>query len=91
MLVNADVVEIIVLVGVCLMGWSSLLVGFQDVAFLLSRASFSTTFLLYCGRDESLGTTICLGTTTCLGTTICLAIVEHIGRLVRMSVSGYRC
>ena len=52
--------------------------GFQDVAFLLSRASFSTTFLLYCGRDES------------LGATTCLAIVEHIGRLVRMSVSGYR-
>ena len=33
---------------------------FQDVAFLPSRASFYTTFLKYCGRGESLGTTTCL-------------------------------
>ena len=31
--------------------------GFQDVVFLSSRASFSTTFLKNCGRGESLGTT----------------------------------
>ena len=28
---------------------------FQDVSFLLSRASFSSTFLKNCGRCESLG------------------------------------
>ena len=35
--------------------------GFQDVAFLPFRASFSTTFFLTC-RGESLGTTTCLKT-----------------------------
>ena len=34
--------------------------SFQDVAFLLSRASFSTTFPKNCARSESLGTTTCL-------------------------------
>ena len=36
--------------------------GFQDVAFMPSQASFSTTFLKKCGRGESLGTTTCLKT-----------------------------
>ena len=36
--------------------------GFQDVAFLPSRASFSTTFLKSYGRGESLVTTTCLKT-----------------------------
>ena len=35
---------------------------FLDVAFLLSRASITTTFLKNCGRGESLGTTTCLTT-----------------------------
>ena len=34
--------------------------GFQDVAFLPSRASFSTTFLRNHGRSESIRTTACL-------------------------------
>ena len=34
--------------------------GFQDVAFLSSRASFYTTFLKNCGSGESLMTTTCL-------------------------------
>ena len=33
--------------------------GFQDVAFLPSRASFSTMFLKNCGRCKSLRTTTC--------------------------------
>ena len=33
--------------------------GFEDVAFLPSQASFSTTFLKNCGRSVSLGTTTC--------------------------------
>ena len=36
--------------------------GFQDEAFLSSRACFSTTFLKNCGRGECLGTTSCLRT-----------------------------
>ena len=36
--------------------------GFQDVAFLPSRAHFATTFLEYCGRGYGLGTTTCLKT-----------------------------
>ena len=36
--------------------------GFLDVAFVPSRASFSATFLKHCGRGESLGTTTCLQT-----------------------------
>ena len=36
-----------------------LLMGFQDVALMQSRASFSTTFHKNCGRGESLGTTTC--------------------------------
>ena len=36
--------------------------GILDLAFLPSLASFSTTFLKYCGRGESLGTTTCLKT-----------------------------
>ena len=32
--------------------------GFHDVAFLPSRASFATTFLEDCGRDDGLGTTM---------------------------------
>ena len=39
---------------------SSLLICFQDVAFLPSRASFSTTFLQSCARNECLVTTTCL-------------------------------
>ena len=35
---------------------------FIDLAFLPSRASFSTTLLKNCGRDESLWTTTCLNT-----------------------------
>ena len=31
--------------------------GFQDVAFLPSRATFSTTFIKFCGRVEILLTT----------------------------------
>ena len=34
--------------------------GFLDCEILLSRASFSTTFLKNCGRGESLQTTTCL-------------------------------
>ena len=34
--------------------------GCQDVAFLPSRASFSTTFISNCGRGESPGITTCL-------------------------------
>ena len=34
--------------------------GLQDVGFLPSRDSFSTTFHKNCGRGESLGTTTCL-------------------------------
>ena len=34
--------------------------GFQDVLFLSSRASFSTTFLKNCCRGEGLRTTTCL-------------------------------
>ena len=34
--------------------------GYQDVAFLPSRACPSTTFLKSCGSGESLGTTTCL-------------------------------
>ena len=33
--------------------------GFQDVAFLPSRTSFSTTFLKNCGRGEGFRTTTC--------------------------------
>ena len=36
--------------------------GFQDVAFLPSRVSFSTIFLKNCGRGECLWTTACLKT-----------------------------
>ena len=36
--------------------------GFQDVAFLPSPASFSTTFLINCGRGESLRTATCIVT-----------------------------
>ena len=36
--------------------------GFQDVAFLLSRASFYNTCLNICGRGEGLRTTACLRT-----------------------------
>ena len=36
--------------------------GFQDVAFLHSKSSFSTTFLKNRGRGESLVTTTCLKT-----------------------------
>ena len=36
--------------------------GFQDVAFLPSRASYSSTFLNNCGRGKSLGNTTCLKT-----------------------------
>ena len=37
-----------------------LLIGFHDVVFLPSRASFSSTFLKNCGRGESLSTTTCI-------------------------------
>ena len=37
-----------------------LLMGFQDVAFLPSRASFFTTFLKNCDRRESLWIITCL-------------------------------
>ena len=33
--------------------------GFHDIVFLPTRASFSTTFLKYCSRGESLRTTTC--------------------------------
>ena len=33
--------------------------GSYDVAFVPCRASFLTTFHKNCGRNESLGTTIC--------------------------------
>ena len=33
--------------------------GFPDVEFLLSRASFSTIFLKQCGRGESNGSITC--------------------------------
>ena len=33
--------------------------GFQNVAYLPSRANSSTTFLTICGRGESLRTTTC--------------------------------
>ena len=33
--------------------------GYKDVAFLPSRASFSTTFLKICGRGENLWTAAC--------------------------------
>ena len=36
--------------------------GFLEIAFMPSRASFSTTFLKNCGRCESLWTTTCLKT-----------------------------
>ena len=36
--------------------------GFQDVEFQPSRASFSTMFLKICGRGESLVTITCLNT-----------------------------
>ena len=36
--------------------------GFQDVAFLPSQASYYTTFLRNYGRGESLGTATCLRT-----------------------------
>ena len=36
--------------------------GFQDVAFLPSQASFHTTFLKNCGRSESLMTATYLKT-----------------------------
>ena len=39
-----------------------LLIEFQDVAFLPSLASFSTTCKENCGRGESLGITTCLKT-----------------------------
>ena len=38
---------------------SSPLIGFHDVTFLLSRASFSTIFLKNGGRGESLETATC--------------------------------
>ena len=38
------------------------LMVFQDVAFQPSEASFFTTFLKNCGRDENLWTTTCLTT-----------------------------
>ena len=43
---------------------STLLMGFQDVAFLPSRSSLLTTFLKNCGIGE------CLRTTTCLITVV---------------------
>ena len=36
--------------------------SFQDVAFIPSRASFSTTFLKHCDIGECLGTSTCLKT-----------------------------
>ena len=36
--------------------------GFQDVALLLSGASFPTTFVKNCGRCYGLGTTTCFKT-----------------------------
>ena len=36
--------------------------GFQNIAFLPSRASFPTTFLKNCGRGECLVTITCLKT-----------------------------
>ena len=36
--------------------------GFRDVAFLLSRANFLTTFLTNCGRGDDLRTTTCFRT-----------------------------
>ena len=43
-----------------LMNWiGDLLMRFQDVAFLPSRANFSTTFLDNCGRGEMLEITTC--------------------------------
>ena len=36
--------------------------GFQDVAFLPSRASFSATFLKNCGRGECFRTSTCAKT-----------------------------
>ena len=50
--------------------------GYQDVAFLSSVASFCTTFLENCGKGESLMTTTCpkagwgvsIRITTCLKT-----------------------
>ena len=47
-----------------LFGAGELLISLQDVAFLLSRASFSTTFYNNCGKNE------CLWTTTYLKTVI---------------------
>ena len=38
------------------------IMDFQDVAFLPSRASSSTTFLKNCGRGYNLGTATCLQT-----------------------------
>ena len=38
------------------------LMGFQDVAFLPSPVSFSTTCLKNCGGGKNLGTTTCLRT-----------------------------
>ena len=38
--------------------------GFQDVVYLSSQASFCTTFLKICGRGE------CLATATCLETVV---------------------
>ena len=39
-----------------------LFIGFQDVAFLPSQASFSTTFLINRSRGEDLGTIACVKT-----------------------------
>ena len=43
---------------------TELQINFQHVAFLPSRASYNSTFLMHCDRCE------CLGTTTCLRTVV---------------------
>ena len=52
-----------------------LLIGFQDVALLCSRAIFSNTFLNNCGRGESLVATTCLKSV--VGVSICMLLVKY--------------
>ena len=47
-----------------------LLMVFQEVSFLPSRGSFSTTFLINCGKDESLRTTTCSKTVVAVSKSI---------------------
>ena len=58
--------------------------GFQDVAFLLSRASFPT-FLENCGRGERLVTTTCLKSVVGGKPLLCVGQISHSLYVIKFS------